>query len=187
MVLKNKMVVIVGPTATGKSTLAKKVQKSCPNSVMISREDIIEEMIQHPTKGEIYTKFRFFFLQKIKEALEEEGEPVIIIDMLNHQEHSLVTFLNSIRNYANYQDGITLIKMNPTMNLHKKMIQEAKKEESSLRTSQILLERESYFSPMGSFYPSFLNLVEEEVIIEKPNKEEFTFEFQEKPKVYAKS
>lgn len=97
----------------------------------------------------------------------------------------MFAFLFIIRNFINYTDGITLIKMNPPLELHKKYILERAKDNKLVDSSIILSQRRHYISNQGSLFISY-SLANEEIIIANPEDITLNFNIKNKSKVNLK-
>ena len=167
--LTNRLILIVGPSTTGKPNLAKKIKREAPaNAVIISHDEVLRKINRKQSQAQIDLEFRLALIQQIFNAVNDLSNEYIILDTLNFNFQALFALLSIIRMGIKYTDGITLIKMNPSLELHKRFILSRAKKDKLVDSSTILSQRSYYMSNKGSLYAS-TNLADEEIIIENPN------------------
>ena len=123
MKLNNRLIIIVGPSTTGKSTLAKKINEESPEkSVIISHDEVLKKVNRNQSQDAINLQFRLKLIEQIAKAINDSSNKLIILDTLNYDSQALLAVLSIIRIFIKYTGGITLIKMNIPLELHKKYI-----------------------------------------------------------------
>ena len=121
MKLNNRLIIIVGPSTTGKSTLAKKINEESPEkSVIISHDEVLKKVNRNQSQDAINLQFRLKLIEQIAKAINDSSNKLIILDTLNYDSQALLAVLSIIRIFIKYTGGITLIKMNIPLELHKK-------------------------------------------------------------------
>lgn len=181
--INNRLVLIVGPSTTGKTTLSKKIEKeSQMKSVIISHDEVLEKIDKNQSQKQIDEKFHLEFIHQICDAIDEQSNELIILDTLNFDSKALFSVLFILRMFINYADGITLIKMNPPLELHKKYVQERSKVNELVNLSAILSQRMHYISNQGSLFRTY-DLANEEIIISNPENVTLNFGIRDSSKV----
>lgn len=182
MKLNNRLVIIVGPSTTGKTTLSKKISAEFPEkSIIISHDEVLARINKNQAQDAINLQFRLRFIEQITRAISDSSNKLIILDTLNFNSQALSAVLYTIRIFIKYTDGITLIKMNLPLELHKEYIIRRSQDNKLVNPSTILSQREFYNSPKGSLYVSYDGLVNEEIMVENP--QDLTLDFDIKRKV----
>jgi len=186
LVISTRLVVIVGPSTTGKTTLAKKISSEFKGkSIIISHDDVVNKINKNQPQDKIDMQFRLLLIEQIKDAINDESNKLIILDTLNIGYQSLLAFLCIIKAIC-YSNEITLFKTDLPFNLHEKYIRERAKKDSKTDLKTILAQRKFYYSNDGSLKASFSNqyhdyLVDDEYIITNP--EAITIQFDIVPKI----
>ena len=184
--INNRLVLIVGPSTTGKTILSKKVKEDANvKSVVISHDEVLNKINKNQSQEQIDLSFRLALINQISDAINDYSNELIVLDTLNFDSKALFAFLFIIRNFINYTDGITLIKMNPPLELHKKYILERAKDNKLVDSSIILSQRRHYISNQGSLFISY-SLANEEIIIANPEDITLNFNIKNKSKVNLK-
>ena len=184
MDINNRVVLIIGPSSTGKTTLSKKIEEESPvKSVVISHDDVLEGINKNRSQDEINLDFRLTLIEKIFDAINDNSNELIILDTLNYDFQALNAVLMFLRMFINYEDGITLVKMNPPLDVHKRYILEKKKNNSLVSLPIVMSQRDMYISEKGSLFRAhpFAN---EEIIISNLKKIKLNFNL--KNKEYSK-
>lgn len=149
--IDNKLVIIIGPSSMGKSTLAKKMQDDFDgNAVIISHDDILEQTDKNQDQDSMNLEFRLRFFDAVGEAVHNKSNDLVILDTLNFNAQALFAVLMYTRRYLNYMGGITVIKMNLPLDLHKKYIEGHKALNPLVDVEAILGQRVFYESQYGS-------------------------------------
>lgn len=166
--INNRLVLIVGPSTTGKTTLSKRIKKEANvKSIIISHDEVLEKINKNQSQEQLDLNFRLTLIKEIAEAINDNSNELIILDTVNVDSKALLAVLLIIRMLINYTGGITLLKMNPPLELHKRYIFERAKTNSSIRFEPILSQVNHYNSNQGSLYKSY-DLADEEFIIQNP-------------------
>lgn len=170
MKIKTRMVLIIGPSSQGKTTLAKRLEKELSGkNVVISHDDVLSEIDKNQPQFFIDMDFRMLLLEKISEAVHDTHNKHIILDTVNIGKANLAAFIMLIKSYVSDKVTITLIKLNIPEGLN---IEYGKKHYPELSNVEelILGQREDYQGEDGSLNTSFEGLVEFEYTIENPSK-----------------
>ena len=78
--IKNRIVIITGPSTSGKTTLAKKIKEMSPvKTVIIAHDDIAAMIDQNKTEDEKNDDFWAMLIEKIGESLEDSENYIIEI------------------------------------------------------------------------------------------------------------
>lgn len=164
--IDNRVVLIVGPSTTGKTTLSKRIQEeSSRKSVIISHDEVLKTINQSQTKEAFDTDFRLTLLKRISDAIADTSNELIILDTLNFDLKALFAFLYLVRGYIGYNESMTLIKMFPPLELHVEYILERAKLDNRVNPNIILNQRQHYISNRGSLYTSYRNFGVDEIVI----------------------
>lgn len=167
--IKDRLVIIVGPSTTGKSTLARKINREFNYiSTIISYDEITKKNNKKSSQKTDDDIFRTQLLEQISDAINNESNELIILDSTNYDAEELFSTLYTIRTWLNYRDGITLIKMDLPLELHEEYIQKRFGNKSSDYYPDILQQRDHYTSLEGSLNNSYDILTNNEFIIENP-------------------
>lgn len=165
--INNRLILIVGPSTTGKTTVAKKINSEAPvKSVIISHDEVLKKVNKNQSQAQIDLDFRLSFIDDVTNAINNSSNELVILDTVNFNAQALFAILCIIRKGINYTGGITLIKMNPPLQLHKKCIIERAKTNKLIDLDTILSQRKCYNSSRGSLFTSYNLLVNEEFIIQ---------------------
>ncbi len=149
----NRLVIINGPSCSGKTTLADRIQAEYKGKcVVICHDDILGFVDKNQPQEKIDEDFHHYFLAVICGALEEESIDLVVLDTLNVGIKQLLTFITVIKGFSNYQDLITLIKMNIDTKLHDEFI--AKRTSDSFVKRGVKSQVEYYKGIEGSLNKS---------------------------------
>lgn len=173
MKIETRIVLIVGPSSQGKTTLAKRLEKELPGrNVVISHDEVLEEIDKDQPQEIIDLQFRISLIAKICEAADDVGIEHIILDTVNIGKINLVAFILLIKMSLLEEEEITLIKLNIPESLN---LEYGKKHYPNIpNTSELILEqREDYQGEDGSLNASYEQFVEFEYVIENPNELSF--------------
>ncbi len=121
--IKNRLVIINGPSCSGKSALADRIQEECSGKcVIIGHDDILEYVDKNQPQEKIDEEFRGLYLGTICNALSMPDIDLLVLDSLNIEIKRLLAFISLIRLVGEYRDPITLVKMNIDAKLHDEFI-----------------------------------------------------------------
>ena len=121
--IKNRLVIINGPSCMGKSTLADRIQEEYSGKcAIIGHDDILEIVNKNQEQHKIDDEFQDYYLGTICNALSIPDIELLVLDTFNIEIRRLLNFITVIRGVANYHDQITLIKMNVDSKIHDEFI-----------------------------------------------------------------
>ena len=81
--IKNRIVIITGPSTSGKTTLAKKIKEMSPvNTAIIANDDIAVMIDQTKTDAEKNDDFWAMLIEKIGNSLENSENKLVVFDVL---------------------------------------------------------------------------------------------------------
>ena len=121
--IKNRLVIINGPSCMGKSTLADRIQEEYSGKcAIIGHDDILGLVNQNQSQEKIDDEFHDYYLGTICNALSMPDIELLVLDTFNIEIKRLLNFIVAIRGFANYSDPITLIKMNVDAKIHEGFI-----------------------------------------------------------------
>lgn len=174
-----RVLVIVGPTSSGKTTLAKKLQTQFlpKKAVVISHDDIVNQ-ISHSNfvnQEQQNMQFRIKLIMDIKNAVSSPENDLIIVDTLNVSSTALSAFLILLNFFIpGFSTKSILLKVQLP---EKKNIEFARKHypsepEAVQLTNQQICE---YRSAQGSLFVKFSGLVQAEYPV-NPLSDTFIFE-----------
>ena len=176
--INHRMVLIIGPTTTGKTTLSYKLQKTAPiSTTIISQDDVVISVNNQKNCGMLVsTAIRKKYSSLLKEAIKKPGE-LIVLDMLNIRIFDVFETILRIKRQG-YFEKITLLKMNLPFKLHDKFCGQRKTfNVPSMTTEQLFSNMVNqltwYQSPSGSLHHTFP--FTEEYLIEDPREVEFIY------------
>lgn len=177
--INNRVILIIGPTTSGKSTIAKRIQEQFDEkSILISHDGILMEVNKNQTQSEIDFEFRIRYITKIKEAVQNQENRLIIIDAVCLQSKNVLAILSTLK-MSGLQDSVTLLKTNLPLELHllfgKQRNDQQFREQTTREKlySTILNQVGAYRGPLGSLGQEFPYT--DEFIIQDPRKVEFTY------------
>lgn len=173
MRIETRIVLIVGPSSQGKTTLAKRLEQELPGrNIVISHDEVLEGIDKDQPQEIIDLQFRETLLDKICEAADDITIDHIILDTVNRRKRNLATFIYLIRESLLEDEEITLIKLNIPESLN---LEYGKKHYPNMAnvSESILIQRAVYQGEQGSLNTSFQQLVEFEYVIENPNELSF--------------
>lgn len=171
--INNRIVLIIGPSTTGKTTLSKKInEESQVKSKIISHDGVLNTINKNQSQEKIDMEFKLEFIKQISDAVKDSSNELIILDTLNIRTQGLMAILLTLKMLGD--DGITLIKMHPTLDLHTKyIIQRAKR--NKLVTPAAVLQQRKFFESREGSLNTRIDVVDDEFIIENP--EDITLNF----------
>lgn len=168
--ITNRLVLICGPTTSGKTTLANRIKNESPvSSIVISHDEVLAKVNKNQSQEKIDYEFRMRFISEINAAICSDYS-LIILDTLNIRNKALTSVLIILRALLKYTDEITLIKMNLPMDLQKEFI--LKRKEFKVGYEQwnphelllgLLEQRQIYCSSLGTLPYSFTTTREYEI------------------------
>lgn len=123
--IKNRLVIINGPSCSGKTTLAKRIQDEYNGNgqcAIIGHDDILAFVDKNQSQDKIDKDFHNYYLGTICNALSMPEIELLVLDTLNIEIKRLIAFISVIRGVAPYTDPITLIKMDVDGNIHDEFI-----------------------------------------------------------------
>lgn len=180
--IKNRLVLIIGPSTTGKTNLSKKIKREAnKKSIIISHDDVLKDIDQSLPQEQRDYVFRLEFIRQIAEAIEDKTNELIILDTVNVKSQSLMAVLLIIRMVIGYTGELSLIKMNLSPEQHKRYVLKRSESNSSINISAIFSQMSIYTSIQGSLHRKF-DLANEEIIIDNPEDIELNFGTYEGPK-----
>lgn len=150
--ISDRIVLIVGPTSSGKTTFAKRI-KSLSNfeTVIISHDEVLSKVDKHQSQEKIDMDFRLLLLSEINTAIKNKDIKLIILDTLNITNNALFAVLNIIKVFFNYSMDITLIKFDIPLQLHLDYCKNREIKTGKTADAQTLMNQKTIFaSPNGS-------------------------------------
>ncbi len=179
--IHNRIVLIVGPTTSGKSTMAKKIQEQFQGtSVIVSHDEVFYKVNQNQPQYAIDLEFQILYISAIKEAILDQQNQLVIIDGMELLYKNVLETLNHLREIG-YEDRITLLKTDLPIDLHLLFCEQ--RDDDLLRRNTtheelhntILKQSSFYHSSIGSLYSRFEDV--DECIIKDPREVQFIFSF----------
>lgn len=121
--IKNRLVIIIGPSCSGKSTLADRIQEEFSGKcAIIGHDDILELVNKNQEQYKIDDEFQDYYLGTICNALTMPDIDLLVLDTFNIEIMRLLAFISTIRAATDYSDQITLIKMNVDSKIHEEFM-----------------------------------------------------------------
>ena len=121
--IDNRIVIITGPSTTGKSTLANKILESSPvKAVVISHDAIAGEINDKQSEREKSEELYIRLVNKVFAALRNSENKLIIFDVPGINANYIYSLLQIIEMANHYHDNITLIKINLPLETHLKLM-----------------------------------------------------------------
>jgi len=178
--INHRVVLIIGPTTTGKTTLSYKLQKEAPvPTTIISQDDVVKSVINQencrmPVSTAIRKKYSFLLRESIKNP-----EELIVLDMLNIHVFDVFETIFRIKRQG-HVGKITLLKMNLPFKLQDQFCGQRKTFNTPSMTteklfSNMIAQLNLYQGSSGSLHHTFP--FTEEYLIEDPREVEFTYPF----------
>ena len=177
--INHRVVLIIGPTTSGKSTMAQKIVKGFSGtSVIVSHNDILLTVDQNQPQNVIDLEFRKRYLNQIQEAVSNKENQLVVIDSFNIGKQNVEAILIFLQ-LLGYQDKVTLLKANLPFSLHLDFC--VKRNDKQFRNSTtrsqlyftMLSQNEFYHGSYGSLYETFPGT--EEYMIKDPRDVEFVY------------
>ena len=105
--LETRIVIITGPSTTGKSTLARSIKESSKiNTLVISHDDIASIVNQNNPEQLVKEEFYEKLKKTIGKALKDLENELIIFDVPGIKEDYMWALLDLLAKYDEYQDNI---------------------------------------------------------------------------------
>lgn len=188
--LETRIVIITGPSTTGKSTLARSIKESSKiNTLVISHDDIASIVNQNNPEQLVKEEFYEKLKKTIGKALKDLENELIIFDVPGIKEDYMWALLDLLAKYDEYQDNITIIKMDLPLKKHLKLMKKRMQSDPEVAFyysgfdeyyETVISQRESYEGFDGSLYADFGKCIE--YVIENPKDVEITWSISKKYK-----
>ena len=121
--IASRIVIITGPSTTGKSTLANKILESSPvKAVVISHDAIADEINDKQSERQRSEELYIRLVNKVFAALRNSENKLIIFDVPGINANYIYSLLQIIEMANHYHDNITLIKINLPLETHLKLM-----------------------------------------------------------------
>lgn len=179
--LTTRIVLLAGPSSTGKTTLAKKLlwQASSLNPVCVSQDEIIRRIPKGLSPDAWENTRQDLFIMAITEALFNPSAKLIIFDTANISHESLYNFLMTIHTLAGEAllTEITLLKLQIPKQRHLENARRHYPNDPDI-TSRVKEQRLRYEGSDGSLGADYMSdkLVSYQFVID-PETTTFTFDF----------
>lgn len=180
--ITTRIVLLVGPSSTGKTTLAKKLiwQASSLNPTLISQDDIINSFPQKLSPDQREQVSKNLLIKKISAALYDQSAKLIVFDTGNISNSSLSNFLKTIHCIAGNDVlvEVTLLKLQIAKQKHIENARHHYPDDPDI-SSTIKMQRLLYEGPDGSLLIDYKStgMVSHEFVID-PEVTVFTFDFE---------
>ncbi len=181
--INHRVVLVVGPTTSGKSTMSRKIRDGFSGtSVIVSHDEVLLGVNQNQPQNVIDLEFRLQYLNRIQEAVSNQKNQLIIIDSFNIGSQNLQAVLLFLQ-LLGYHDKVTLLKTDLPFSLHTEFCMKRDDLQFRLNTTRnelyltMISQNEFYHGPLGSLCESFLGT--EEFRIEDPRDLEFVYSISE--------
>lgn len=183
--INSRVVLIVGPTTSGKTTLAKRIKEEFPGkAIIISHDDIAMNLNKNNSKEQSDFEHRMKMISSIQSALDDEENQLIILDTLNIRREGVFAILMLIK-LLGVDEEITLLKTNISLETHCSFFKN--RNDSLLKMvsmnellKTILEQRAFYEGESGSLNMHYQST--EEIVISNPEDVTFSFELPHKLK-----
>lgn len=182
--IKNRIVIITGPSTSGKTTLAKKIKEMSPvNTVIIAHDDIAAMIDQNKTEDEKNDDFWAMLIEKIGESLEDSENKLVVFDVLGIEDVYIYSLLQMIELVSSCYDDVTMIKMNLPVDKHLELVKSRIDSDPNVKLyyrnleeywRAIMLQRAYYESSEGSLESDFF--VCNEYVINDPKDVQIKFD-----------
>lgn len=174
----NRVVLIIGPTTSGKTTLSNQLKETFPGLVtIISQDEVSNSLNEEDTFSMFLTmKYRKKFAASLKDAIQSPNK-LIVLDTLNIRIFDVFQTICSIKRHGHFRK-ITLLKMNLPFELQSEFCGKRRDFDTSLLTTEELFlnmvrQLTWYQSSSGSLHQTF-PFTDEYVILD-PRKVEFMY------------
>ena len=182
--IKNRIVIITGPSTSGKTTLAKKIKEMSPvKTVIIAHDDIAAMIDQNKTEDEKNDDFWAMLIEKIGESLEDSENKLVVFDVLGIEDVYIYSLLQMIELVSSSYDEVTMIKMNLPVAKHLEFVKSRIDSDPNVKLyyrnleeywRAIMLQRAYYKSSAGSLESDFF--VCSEYVINDPKDVQIKFD-----------
>lgn len=182
--IKNRIVIITGPSTSGKTTLAKKIKEMSPvKTVIIAHDDIATMIDQNKTEDEKNEDFWAMLIEKIGESLEDSENKLVVFDVLGIEDVYIYSLLQMIELVSSCYDDVTMIKMNLPVAKHLEFVKSRIDSDPKVKLyyrnleeywRAIMLQRAYYESSEGSLESDFF--VYNEYVISDPKDVQIKFD-----------
>lgn len=189
--IENRIIIITGPSTTGKTTLAKMIKESSPVQTTIVSHDAIASKIDAKLSEELrQEEFYVKMLTEISNALIHQENKLIIFDVPGIDRNYIFSLLDIIETVNHYNDEITLIKTNLPLKIHQELMQLRARRDPEVALyfddfndyfQNILGQRECFEGPFGSLHANYD--VDNEYIIGNPKEITIKFSFPKQRKI----
>lgn len=176
--ITDRIIILVGPTSSGKSTLAKRIKESTKQkTVIVSHDEILSTINRCQSQEKIDFEFRNKFLEELNAVIGDLSNKFIVLDTMNIDGQALFAFLMliiNLENFSEYRDLITLLKVNVPMEKHLKYFEKRKSIMGSILKKEVLMQQKNIFMGIeGSLFVHFSFC--EEYVITDPEETQFIF------------
>lgn len=188
--IQDRIIIITGPSTTGKSTLAKQIKAMSPvPTVIISHDDILDKVNPKLSEEDKNEEFFTLFLKKISETLQDQDNALIVFDVPGINDDYIFTLINLIEEINQYSDDITILKTNVPLNIHTEFMKLRYKNDINAFVyfddftdyyNNMLEQRKTYEGPFGTLHTDFYNY--DCTVIENPQDVTLSFNFPKKLK-----
>ena len=182
--IKNRIIIITGPSTSGKTTLAKKIKEMSPvNTEIIAHDDIAVMIDQTKTDAEKNDDFWAMLIEKIGNSLENSENKLVVFDVLGVEDVYIYSLLRMIELVNSCYDDVTMIKMNLSVDKHLKFVKSRMDSDSNVKLyyknlkeywRAIMIQRAYYESSEGSLKSDFF--VCNEYVISNPEDVQIKFD-----------
>lgn len=172
--IENRLVVICGPTTSGKTTLTNRIKKEFSgNCKIIAHDDIISRLPKFINEKAQSQMFMNILLQELYKALDDESIDLIVLESIIYlMDQQLMLLLDTLED-MDYCDRVTLIKMHIPIELQIEYCQRRKKLEKGAPTMDVIANQDAmFYSPYGTLNRRYHNC--DEFVVENP--EELTLD-----------
>ena len=116
--LNNRLCILIGPTTSGKTTLSKRIKDEfSENCKVISHDGVLSKIPKNQSQNQIDFQFRITLLKEIASALEDTSNKLVVLDTINILHENFTAFVMGLRALLNYNDEITILKMDVDLSL----------------------------------------------------------------------
>lgn len=189
--IEDRIVVITGPTTTGKSTLAAMIKATSPvKTTIISHDKIRMRIKQNQTEEEKMAEISSRLMASMFDALTNPEINLVIFDIPRIEEKYVSSLLAMIELINQYDDDITIIKTNIPLQIHCELMRSRIKSDPLVATffhnfdefyQAALKQRRYYESPLGSLNTNFYT--RHQYVVSDPKTVTISYGFPEKLKI----
>lgn len=178
ILISNQIVLIIGPTTSGKTTLSNQLKETFSGSVAIISQDEVANSLNEKDISSMFLtmKYRKKFSISLKNAIQSSKD-LIVLDTLNIRIFDVFQTICCIKKHG-YFGKITLLKMNLPFELRSEFCEKRRDFDTSLLTTEELFlnmvrQLTWYQSSSGSLHQTFP--FTDEYVIQDPRKVEFMY------------